>query len=128
MLAGFPQCRYEGLYVSNLPGQPATAPDAEWFRAHPEAACGRDDDFYYFCMNERYHGLDVQRVALPGTGGLASVALYLKQDAATARSILQQQLGSDFSSSPASDAGTAPELITDPADADRSILVCTRQF
>jgi len=128
MLAGFHQCRYEGLYVSDLPGHAATVPDTDWFRAHPEAACGRDDDFYYFCMNERYHGLDVHRMALPGTGGLPSVALYLKQDPATARSMLEHQLGSDFSSSPASDAGTAPELMEDPVDAGRSILVCTREF
>jgi len=128
MLAGFHQCRYEGLFVNDLPGQVATAPDTDWFRAHPGAACGRDADFYYFCMDERYRGLTVQRMALPGTGGLPSVALYLQQDAATARSILRQQLGGGFPSSPASDAGTAPELMADPADANRSILVCTRTF
>ncbi|RXK64252.1 hypothetical protein ERT44_16345 [Stenotrophomonas sp. MA5] len=128
MLVGFHQCRYEGLFVNDLPGQPTTAPDIGWFRAHPAAACGRDDDFHYFCMSERYQGLDVRRMALPRTGGLPSVALYLKQDLATARSILQQQLGSDFRSSPASEAGIAPELVADPADASGSILVCTREF
>lgn len=125
MLAGFAQCRYEGLYVSDVAGQAEAAPDTPWFRAHPGIACGQDENFHYLCLNERYHGLEILRMAVPGAGGIASVMLYARQDLASARAILKATLGSEFRASRAADRGDAPLLLADPGNPRASVLVCT---
>lgn len=122
-VAGFPGCDLPGLYIDLETGQPASP----YFAQHGLAPCETTDKLTTYCIKERFHGLPVVRMAIPNTT-FPVFALYFDADLATARKSLKRALGSEFKASGKSRDGIVPELLADPKDGKRSILVCTKEF
>lgn len=122
-VAGFPECRLPGLHVDLETGRPASP----YFSRHRLTPCETTDTLTSYCLQERFHGLPVTRLTIPNTT-FPVFALYFDADLATARKSLKRALGSEFEASKKSRAGIALELLADPRDASRSVLVCTKEF
>jgi len=121
--AGFTDCDLGDLHIDEYDGQ----------TRHPylsriaDKRCDSDETLASYCINEQYHGLAVRKIAVPKTT-FPVFALYFDADLTTARAALKRALGAEFRPSEASELGTKPELIKDPADPHRSVLICTKQF
>ncbi|GAB3052472.1 hypothetical protein [Stenotrophomonas tumulicola] len=121
--AGFEQCTLGTLYFDEY-RQTTTDP---YLKTIESQRCDSDEVLASFCVDERFHGLKVHRLAVPKTT-TPVFALYFDDDLATARQQLKRGLGSEFRPSAASEKGARPELIKDPADPGKSVLICTKQF
>lgn len=121
--AGFDRCRLGALYVD----EGSQVPQSPYLKALEPKRCDRDNVLATYCINEKFHGLTVTRLAVPKTT-LPVFALYIDAPLEDARRALKRSMGSDFRASPESSQGARPELMEDPDDADRSVLICTRQF
>ncbi|QQQ00763.1 hypothetical protein [Lysobacter enzymogenes] len=122
-VAGFPRCELPGLYIDLETGQPASP----YFADQRLAPCETTDKLTTYCLKERFHGLPVAKLAIPNTT-FPVFALYFDADLATARKTLSRTLGSQFKASKKSRDGIVPELLADPQDGKKSILVCTKEF
>ena len=122
-VAGFARCELPGLYIDLETGQPANP----YFAQHGLAPCETSDKLTTYCLKERFHGLPVAKLAIPNTT-FPVFALYFDVDLATARKTLNHSLGSQFKASRKSRDGVVPELLADPQDGKKSILVCTKEF
>jgi hypothetical protein len=120
---GFETCELPGLYIDEY----GAGPGNTYLERIEVKACGQSEEIAYFCVDEDFHGLRVEKIAVPRST-LPVFALYLSSDFATARSILHAGLGTDFVLSQASARGEQPELVVDPDDPEKSILICTKDF
>ncbi|WP_156170304.1 hypothetical protein [Luteimonas sp. FCS-9] len=118
---GFPTCALADLFIDEH-SQTTTSPYLRTIEAH---RCETSDTLVTYCIDERFHGLAVRRLAVPRTT-FPVFALYFSDDLEHSRSTLLARLGTDFRASPRSRAGAAPELVQDPDDASASILICTK--
>lgn len=118
---GFTSCQLGSLFID----EHARATPSPYLQAIEDRRCDVTDTLVTYCIQERFHGLPVTRLAVPRTT-LPVFALYFDVPLEAARSTLMARLGKDFRPSHASLLGAEPELIRDPADALGSILICTK--
>ncbi len=121
--AGFDRCRLGALYVD----ENSQSPQSPYLKQLEPKRCDRDDVLAIYCVNEKYHGLTVTRLAVPKTT-LPVFALYFDAPLEEARRALKRSLGSEFKASPASAQGARPELMADPDAPHQSVLICTKPF
>ena len=118
---GFPTCDMGDLFIDEYT-QRTSSP---YLQAIEERRCATSDMLVTYCIDERFQGLAVTRLAVPRTT-FPVFALYFHADLEVARSTLMAKLGKDFRDSPESRLGAEPELVRDPADASASVLICTK--
>lgn len=122
-VSGFPKCDLPDLFVDAVTGEPAHV----LFTENNLKPCKVTDQLAFYCVREKFHGLPVAKLAIPTTT-LPVFALYFDVDVNTARTTLKRELGSEFRPSASSRAGVTPELISDPEELGKSVLICTKDF
>lgn len=122
LVAGIQDCKFEGWYMDPQTGKAAH----EYFTDRDMTPCEIDseNDIAYFCVNERYHGIDVSRIEMQLSTAAMARGLHFDLSVEDARRILKRELGSDFRASARSERAESAELLADPKDNRRSLFLC----
>lgn len=122
-VAGFSRCELSGMYIDPVSGEA----EHPFFTKNQLRPCKVTEHLAFYCLEEQFHGLPVTQLAIP-SGNFPVFALYFDAKLTRAREVMKRELGSDFRPSQGSTEGSVPELVVDPDRADRSVLICTKEF
>lgn len=99
---GFSTCDMGDLFVD----EHTQTPSSPYLQAIENYRCDTSDTLVTYCVDERFQGLAVTRLAVPRTT-FPVFALYFTAELEMARSTLMAKLGKDFRESSASQLGAA---------------------
>ena len=122
MLSGFERCDFRDVYLDLETGKPVHP----YLLERGLEPCEISDELAYFCIDEEFHGLPVSRLMVPAST-FDLHGLFIDLPLAQARSISKARLGSEFREDQDSADGKAPELLPDPQDPNRSVLMCNQK-
>lgn len=122
LVAGIQDCKFEGWYIDPQTGKAAH----EYFMDRDMTPCEMDseNDIAYFCVKERYHGIDVSRIEMQLSTAAMARGLHFDLPLEDARQILRRELGSEFRRSARSERAESAELLADPKDRAKSVFLC----
>lgn len=118
---GFERCQLGDLYIDEYSQSTSNA----YLLANADRQCEVTETLVTYCIDEQFHGLHVSRLTVPRTTW-PIFAMYFSAPVEEARNTLESALGRSFHPSEGSRRGILPELIEDPTDTSRSILICTK--
>jgi hypothetical protein len=121
MLAGFTKCDFPNVYIDGYTGKPAHS----YFIERNMKPCEIQEMLAVYCVEDYFNGIPVKKIAIPRDTWPIH-ALYFDSNLVETRRLLKRKLGSEFRLSQLSKSGQAPELISNPDDKKKSILICTR--
>ena len=118
---GFDRCQLGDLFIDEYSQSTSNI----YLLANADRQCEITETLVTYCIDEQFHGLRVSQLSVPRSTW-PIFAMYFSVPLNEARRTLEAELGSSFPPSKGSRQGIVPELIQDPNDASRSVLICTK--
>lgn len=119
MLSGFDRCQFKDVYIDLITKKPVHS----YFLERRLDPCEIKEDMAYFCLNERFYRLPIYKLMVPA-GTFDIHAIYIGLPINESRNIIRKKFATEYRKSRLSDIGEEPELLADPDDSSKSILMC----
>lgn len=117
--SGFQSCRFPGFYYAPWESK---APRHRYFIDRGLKPYKELDGLYYFKVDEKFHGLPVSELIVPGIWDFHAIVFSVPLSKSGA--VLKRKFGKSFAFSKASEEGQVPALTRSNDNTNQSILFC----